>query len=137
MTATDDGVAVDPGTDRFWAGVREGVLDVPRCDDCDALIWYPRAQCPRCMSSSLTWQRLSGLGKVYSFTVNRRGQGAYRGSPPFVIAYVELDEGPRVMCHVVGVDVDTVRIGDRVRQARPQDGEPGGRDLLRFEPAES
>ena len=134
MTATEDGVAVDPGTDRFWSGVRQGVLDVPRCDDCGALIWYPRAQCPQCMSSSLTWERLSGLGQVYSFTVNRRGQGTYRGSPPFVIAYVELDEGPRVMCHVVGVDVDAVRIGDRVRQARSPEAEPGGRDLLRFEP---
>ena len=33
---------------------------------------------------------------------------------PYVLAYVELDEGPRVMTNIVDCDVADVRIGQRV-----------------------
>ena len=48
------------------------------------------------------WVAASGRGRVYSYTVNHRGEGAYRNSVPFVLAYVELDEGPRIMTNIVG-----------------------------------
>jgi len=136
MTTDSSESVPDDATAPFWAGLREGVLDLPRCRSCAELVWYPRSQCPRCMSADLSWERLSGRGTVYSFTVNRRGQGAYRGRPPFVLAYVELEEGPRVMSHVVGVDPEEVRVGVPVRLSdRRPDGEEAAPDLLRFEPA--
>jgi hypothetical protein len=97
---------------RLQDGLADNRLELPRCADCGTLIWYPRARCPHCMSGNLVWEELSGTGTVYSYTVNHRGQGEYAGHDPFVIAYVELAEGPRVLSHVDGVDV---RVGDPVR----------------------
>ncbi|GAA3552213.1 Zn-ribbon domain-containing OB-fold protein [Amycolatopsis ultiminotia] len=119
----------DPVLTRFQEGLAAGRLDLPRCTGCAALIWYPRARCPHCMSENLGWEALSGTGTVYSYTVNRRGQGKYAGADPFVIAYVQLTEGPRVLSHV---DIEgTPWIGLPVRFVHGLDED--GELQLRFE----
>jgi uncharacterized OB-fold protein len=99
---------------RFQAGLADEKLTAPRCADCGRLVWYPRARCPHCMSPSLTWEQLSGRGTVHSYTVNRRGHGEYADRGPFVVAYVELAEGPRVLAHLA-VAPEDARIGAPVR----------------------
>jgi len=80
----------------------------------------------------VSWFEASGRGTVYSYTVTRKGQGMYREAGPFVIAFVELDEGPRVMTNIVGCDPDTVRIGQPVVATFDDTGQ--GHSLLRFTP---
>ena len=94
--------AVNPETRQFWGATAEGRLLLKRCLDCGSLIWYPRAICPECASLRTEWFQASGRGRVYSYTLNHRGQGAYSGAGPYVLAYVELDEGPRMMTNIVG-----------------------------------
>lgn len=101
-------------TQPFWDATAEGRLVLPHCDECTTVIWYPRAFCPACGSTSVSWVDAAGTGSVYSCTVVRKGQGAYREAAPYVVAYVELDEGPRMMTNVVGCDPDAVTIGMRV-----------------------
>ena len=98
----------------FWAGTVEGRFILNRCDDCQTVIWYPRAHCPACMSTSISSFDSSGNGVVYSFSITRKGGGAWRDSGPYVLAYVELDEGPRVLTNIVGCPVDDVFIGQHV-----------------------
>ena len=40
-------------TQEFWDATAEGVLLLPRCDDCGTVIWYPRLFCPDCRASSI------------------------------------------------------------------------------------
>lgn len=87
----------------------------------------------QCGSTSVTWFEASGRGTVYSCTVTRRIPGSWRAATPFVLAYVELDEGPRVATNVVGCDPETVHIGQAVRTVF--DPTPDGPALLRFTPA--
>ena len=106
-----------PEVKTFWDATAEGRLLLPRCEDCQAVIWYPRPFCPACGSLRVTWFEASGRGTVYSFTVNRRGTAdlpEYRQVGPYVLAYVELEEGPRVMTNIVDCDPDSVRIGQPV-----------------------
>jgi uncharacterized protein len=119
---------------RFQEGLADHKLMLPRCGDCGTLIWYPRDRCPHCMSGNLAWEELSGTGTVYSYTVNHRGQGEYAGHDPFVIAYVELAEGPRVLSHV-DIDPDSVRVGSPVRLSGGLSAE--GNVHLTFEPEET
>ena len=102
---------VTPDNAPFFAALQYGRLDLPRCDDCDAVVWYPRHHCPACGGSSLTWFTASGRGAVYSFTVVRRGQGEWEAAAPYVLAYVELDEGVRLLTNIVGCAPDAVTIG--------------------------
>jgi uncharacterized OB-fold protein len=80
-------------TQRFWDATLEGRLELPRCTSCEFVIWYPRELCPECGSTDVEWFEASGRGEVYSFSVTRRMPGRWGKAAPFVLAYVELDEG--------------------------------------------
>lgn len=95
----------------FWAAARRHELRLQRCRSCGAHIFYPRAFCPACLSDSLEWTSVSGRGKVYSFTVVRRAMHpAFRPDVPYVLAIVELEEGPRLTTNIVGCDPSDVRV---------------------------
>lgn len=124
--------SVNPETQPFWDATAEGRLLLKRCNACRSTIWYPRAMCPECGSTDTEWFEGSGRGTVYSCTVNYKGDGAYRAAP-YVLAYVELEEGPRIMTNIVGTDPTQVSIGQPVKVVFEPTGE--GPSLPRFEPA--
>ncbi len=126
---------INPEVKPFWDATAEGRLVVPRCDECQTLIWFPRPFCPACLSTAVTWVEVSGRGTVYSFTVNRRGAADlpdYRNVGVYVLAYVELEEGPRMMTNIVDCDPDSVRIGQPVEVVFHDTGQ--GNALPRFRP---
>ncbi len=117
----------------FWEGVRARELRLQRCRDCGKHVFYPRAICPFCLSEYLEWVTASGKGKVYSHTVVRRAMHpAFREDLPYVLAIVELDEGPRLTTNIVGVEPEGVRVDMRVRAA--YDDVTPDITLLKFEP---
>jgi uncharacterized OB-fold protein len=125
-----------PEVKPYWDATASGQLVLPRCVECQQVIWYPRPFCPACASTRVDWVPASGRGTVYSFTINRRGVAdlpAYRDAGTYVLAYVELDEGPRVMTNIVDCDPESVRIGQKVEAVFHDTGE--GTALLRFKPA--
>lgn len=125
-----------PEIKQFWDATAEGRLLLPRCDDCQTVVWYPRPFCPACGSLRITWIQASGEGTVYSFTINRRGTAdlpEYRQVGTYVLAYVELEEGPRIMTNVVDCEPDSVQIGQRVEVVFHDTGK--GTALPRFRPA--
>lgn len=124
--------SVNPETQPFWDATSEGRLLLKRCATCQEVIWYPRAICPECGSMNTEWFEASGRGTVYSFTVNYKGDGPYK-SAPYVLAYVELEEGPRMMTNIVGTDPSQVSIGQSVTVVFHPTGE--GPALPRFRPA--
>ncbi|MGO9602504.1 MAG: Zn-ribbon domain-containing OB-fold protein [Candidatus Binataceae bacterium] len=85
----------------FWEAARRHELKLQRCTGCKAFIYYPRDRCPNCFSDSLEWQPVSGRGKVYSYTVVRRASARSFGDGPYVLAIIQLDEGPRMTSNVV------------------------------------
>ncbi|QXJ25650.1 Zn-ribbon domain-containing OB-fold protein [Actinomadura graeca] len=124
----------------FWAATAEGRLMLPRCESCAKPFWYPRPFCPRCGGRDLTWSPASGEATVYSYTVVRKARGEYRELTPYVVAYVELAEGPRILTNIVDSDPAEVRIGDPVTLVFdvpvPEEADGGARArLYRFRPA--
>ena len=49
---------------------------------------------------------------IYTYSVTRRG-----GPVPYCIAYVTLDEGVKMMTNIVDCDLDTIKIGQKVKVA--------------------
>lgn len=119
-------------TKAFWDATAEGKFLLPRCNACQVVIWYPRLFCPECGSTDISWFEASGKGTVYSYTINRRGQGDYRDLA-YVVAYVELEEGPRVLTNIVDCDIEQVSVGQAVQVVfHPTSN---GAALPRFKPA--
>ncbi|HXG42285.1 MAG TPA: Zn-ribbon domain-containing OB-fold protein [Dehalococcoidia bacterium] len=96
----------------FWQGARQGELRLQRCRSCHQYVYYPRSLCPHCLSTDLDWVPASGRGHVYTYTVIRRAaHPAFREDVPYVLAVVELEEGPRLTTNMVGVEPEQVHIG--------------------------
>jgi hypothetical protein len=61
------------------------------------------------------WVEATGRGTIYSYTVIRQNPSrSFRHLLPFVVALVDLDEGPRLMSNIVECDPDDVHIGAAV-----------------------
>ena len=114
---------IDAETSPFWDATAQGKLRLPRCEDCDFVIFYPRSRCPSCRSTRTRWIDLSGRGTVYSDTVVRRAPGRWREHVPYVVAYVELDEGPRMVTNLIECDPEAVTIGMAVRVQFEESGD--------------
>jgi uncharacterized OB-fold protein len=109
-----ESVTESPETRPFWDGARAGELVLPYCPRCERTVWYPRNFCPTCAASPVQWRAASGRGVIYSYTTIERGAGAYADVGRYVLAYVELEEGPRVLTNVIGKDPDEIEVDDLV-----------------------
>ena len=107
--------AVTPETAPYWDGARTGKLLLQRCVGCRAVRFYPRRACPSCWSEDAEWIEASGQGRVHSFTVIHRPPApAFASRVPYVVALVDLAEGPRMMANIVGAGAIDVAIDDPV-----------------------
>ena len=101
-----------PDTAPFWEAAKRRELRIQHCNDCRQYYFYPRPLCRHCLSRNVEWRAVSGRGRLHTFTVNYRTGRASPFPGPFVIAIVELEEGPRLMTNLVDVEPDpaTLRI---------------------------
>jgi len=93
-----------PETAHFWQGTSEGELRLQRCRECDQAYFPPQPFCPRCASDDVEVVRASGRGSLYSYVITHRAAPGFEA--PYVIAEVELEEGPRMLSNLVGIEPD-------------------------------
>lgn len=93
-----------PETREFWEGAKRHELRIQRCRSCGKAYFFPRPFCPHCSSRDVEWFTASGRGKLHTYVINHRAAMGFKDVVPYVIAIVELEEGPRVMSNVIGVD---------------------------------
>jgi uncharacterized protein len=131
-------MAVVPGmtelTAPYWNAAREGRLVVQECGSCGQLAHPPLPACPGCHATEPGWREVSGAGTVYTYTVVRHPTHfAFADQIPYVLALVELTEGPRLITAITGCPPDEVRVGTPVHAVFREVAE--GVTLPYFEPA--
>jgi len=98
----------------YFAACAEGRLLLQECPRCGHRQHYPRALCTRCAATP-QWLQARGGGEIYSFSVVRQmGTRPFSRNAPYVLALVDLDEGPRLLGTVLECELDEVEIGRRV-----------------------
>ncbi len=103
---------VNAESEPFWNACRAGELHLQRCAACERWQFYPRLVCTACGSRDLAWRRASGRARLTTYTIVRRAvSAAYEDDVPYVVALVELEEGPTMMSNVIGCDPDALAIG--------------------------
>ena len=94
----------------YWQAAQEHRLALPKCEDCGQFWFPPSATCPHCLSTNFAFQTVSGRGKVFSFvTFHRVYRPAFAQDVPYVVALVELEEGPRLLTNILGISHEEVR----------------------------
>lgn len=106
----------DHDTKEFWDACGAGELALPSCSNCSHFRWPPGPMCPRCQTLGTKWVLATGEGEVYSWTVvwNPPGPGL-DADLPYVVALVEMPEGPRLVGNILDCLPDDVFAGMRVR----------------------
>ena len=99
-----------PETQPFWDGTRDGRLMIMHCNACVRDYFYPRPYCPFCFSTDTSWKQASGKAKLHTYMIIHRGAPGFESEVPYVVGVVELDEGPRMMTNIVGIEPDPAKL---------------------------
>ncbi len=119
----------------YWRAAAENRLEIQQCSDCGAYRFPPSHLCRDCGSDNTAWVAVSGEGTIYSFSiVHRAPTPAFRALVPYVVALIDLAEGPRMMANITGEGALDCAIGDAVRVCFEDRGE--GAKVPQFQLAE-
>ena len=120
-------------TGDYYRWLRAHEVRFQRCRDCGRFRHVPRELCAACGSDAFEWAPSSGRGEVFSWTTTYRAMHPRFLEVPFTTVVVELDEGPRVVSSIEGVEEADLRVGMPVRVVF--DDVDDELTLLRFAPA--
>ena len=127
----------EPDTEPFWEATRNKELKFQVCDDCEHIIFYPRAHCTSCGSLDNTWHSSRGFGEVYTYSVVMQSRHpAFKDLGLYAVSYVDLDEGFRTLTNIVNIadPLKEIYCGMKVKIFWHDQGE-GEVALPMFEPA--
>ena len=86
-------------TQHFWDGTRQGELRLQRCKKTGEVYFPPRHFCPSSGSTDIEIIKASGRGTLHSYIISHLPAPGF--TPPYAIAIVKLEEGPKMMCNIV------------------------------------
>jgi len=110
MTASGLAPLADEFSQEYWDAAAEDRLLIQRCPGCGQYQFYPRRHCTGCFAPDPVWHPASGRGRVHTYTVVRQTPNAeFAADCPYVLAIIELDEGPRLTARIVGASRAEVR----------------------------
>jgi uncharacterized OB-fold protein len=130
----------DHGVAQVWRRIK-AIYNIigNKCNTCGTYYFPPRPVCPTCRrKGDLEEYQYKGLGKIYTFAIVRQAPEDFKRQVPYVIAQVELDEGPRLTAQIVNVDPEAVFVGMNVRSCFRKITEYGASGIIvygyKFEP---
>lgn len=93
----------------FWEACHHHQLKFQKCLDCGHIRWPAAFICPICHSDRAEWTEVSGKGKIYTFIVYHKVfHPGFENDVPYIVASIELEEGPRILSNVINCSIDTV-----------------------------
>jgi hypothetical protein len=105
-------------TGAFLAATKDKQFTYQQCEKNEKVIWHPRSHSTGSVNGENVTKISKGEGAIYSFSVVRLSYHPFfKTKAPYVVAYVDLDEGPRFLTNVVGIEnpLEDVHIGQRVK----------------------
>ncbi|ARK29961.1 Zn-ribbon domain-containing OB-fold protein [Halalkalibacter krulwichiae] len=100
----------------YWEACRNHELLIQQCSTCHHFQFYPRLMCTKCTNRKMQWKRATGHGTVKSFTIVHRAiSKVYQMEAPYVVALIQLEEGPTMMSNIIKCNLQAVEIGMKVK----------------------
>ena len=117
----------------YWDSLAQGRLCFQRCTQCGHAWLPPRSECPACLCDEPRWEQATGSARLVSWVIYHIAyHPAFKDRLPYNVAVVELDEGPRLISNIVGVDDAQRLIIDQPLRLVIED--EGGTAVPRFAP---
>ena len=85
-----------------WEAAKNRELVLQKCLDCGQFRYPPAPICPHCLSLNSEWAKVSGRGRVYTWTIfHQVYHPAFKDDVPYNVAVIKLEEGPQLLSNVV------------------------------------
>ena len=125
---------IDASTQEFWDGTRRGSAADQALRRLRREPLLPAAVLPEVLEYATSRGfDAAGTGTLYTYSVVYANDlPSFRDRVPYVVAMVDLDEGPRMETNLVDCPLDELRVGMRVTVVFEDEGEMV---LPRFRPA--
>ena len=104
-------------TKYFWEETKNKRLSYQVCNISNEVVFHPRRHSPRCVGGTLEWRTSAGKGEIYAFSIVRQSYHPFfKELVPYVVAWIDLDEGFRLLSNIVCEDKNLMEIecGKRV-----------------------
>jgi len=82
------------------------------CSKCEWKDFHQAELCPRC-HSKIVKSSSTGVGKVATFTVIRYPPKGFEGEAPYIVALIDIENGPRVIGRIAA-SPDEIEVGSKV-----------------------
>jgi uncharacterized OB-fold protein len=103
-------------TSSFWEKCKSHKLSFQKCSACGYIRWPAASFCPVCGDSKYKWIQHSGYGKIYSFVAFHRSFAPrFNSKTPYIVAAIDLDNGPTIISNIVEASPSELECGERVR----------------------
>jgi len=118
---------------RFWRKIPQRYnLIGTRCETCGTYFFPPRSFCPACRrEGKIVEHRFQGRGTVVTYTVIRSASEQFERLTPYILAIVQLDEGPRFTSQVVA-EPGEIQVGTPVRSVFRRIGTDGESGVIHY-----
>ncbi len=106
-----------------------------KCNNCGKTYFPPRAICPVCHRKSvgkIEPVKLKGTGKIYTMTEVHEGLEELAPQKPYVLAMIEMDEGPKVTGQIIDCEACDLAIGTLVRVTMRKLSEEGSSGVIHY-----
>ena len=102
-------------TEKFWEELKNGKVFATACKNCGKLHFPPAADCGACGSSEMKWTKLTGEGKIVTFTEVIVKPTSFSKEPSYIVAIAKLVEGVKVLAWLSGIKKENVQIGMKIK----------------------
>ena len=107
-------------------------LQGTQCESCADLQFPPMLICPKCKARDLKSFKLLGKGVVYSFSTVYSPLAQFEDVAPYVVALIDLEEGPRITAQLTDVSSADVAIGMPVEMVIRKISEHGSNGVITY-----
>ncbi len=90
-------------------------LEAKKCTKCGKILFPPRLICPKCSNKKFKTINLKDEGKLLTYTIIRVASEKFSKETPFAIGIVETKDGVRLTTQIVDVDLEKLKIGQKVK----------------------
>lgn len=96
----------------FWDGCKNRELKFQKCQACGHVRWPASIICPKCYKKETEWVISRGHGTIYTYSVYHTAyHTGFINEIPYVVAIVELDEGPHLLTNIIDCNPQEIKIG--------------------------
>lgn len=106
--------------------------------ECGQLYFPPTTICKQCQSSNMSEYQFKGSGSIVTFTVIRQPfndeseNEKLSADSPYIIAIIQLEEGPLITAQITDSNHEDIRIGSKVKSVFRKISEEGKDGLIRY-----